>query len=120
MDHDLSLSEMKKEWHGTLKSYAIGFVASLLLTSTSFALVLTDIISKEYLIASIVALAIIQAVVQLIYFLHLGQEAKPRWETLIFFFMLLLLSIIALGTLWVMHDLNERTMSMTMQGMTHD
>ena len=36
MEHDLTLIEMKKEWHGTLKSYAIGFIASLILTSISF------------------------------------------------------------------------------------
>ena len=33
MHDDLSLEEIKKEWHGTLKSYVIGFIASLLLTA---------------------------------------------------------------------------------------
>ena len=32
----------------------------------------------------IVALALLQAIVQLLFFLHVGQEAKPRWETLVF------------------------------------
>jgi cytochrome o ubiquinol oxidase operon protein cyoD len=56
--------------------------------------------------------------VQLRFFLHLGQEAKPRWETMIFYFMVLVLLIIALGSLWIMHDLEERVMS-NME-MTHD
>lgn len=120
MEHDLTLIEMKKEWHGTLKSYAIGFIASLILTSISFFLVVEEVLSKNYLISTLVALALIQAVVQLLFFLHLGKEAKPRWETVIFFFMLLLLSIIALGTLWVMHDLNQRTMSYMTEGMGND
>ena len=28
MSEELSLKEIQKEWHGTLKSYVIGFIAS--------------------------------------------------------------------------------------------
>ena len=43
MHHDLSLKEIKKEWHGTLKSYVIGFIASLALSSLAFFLVLNEV-----------------------------------------------------------------------------
>ena len=43
MSHELSLNEIKKEWHGTLKSYVIGFIASLILTAISFSLVITSL-----------------------------------------------------------------------------
>ena len=36
MTSELSLKEIQKEWHGTLKSYVIGFIASLLLTALFF------------------------------------------------------------------------------------
>lgn len=101
---------MKKEWHGSLKSYVIGFTASILLTSASFILVIMHWISKETLIFTIVGLAFAQAIIQLLFFLHIGQEAKPRWETLIFCFMVLVLLIIALGSLWIMYDLDGRMM----------
>jgi len=55
-------------------------------------------------------LAVIQMFVQLIFFLHLGKENKPRWNTLIFAFMLLVLLIVVLGTLWIMHSLDTRVM----------
>jgi cytochrome o ubiquinol oxidase operon protein cyoD len=29
--------------------------------------------------------------------MHLGQEAKPRWESVVFYFMVLVLLIVALG-----------------------
>lgn len=106
MDHEPSLSQIQKEWHGTATSYVIGFTASLILTSLSFLLVAKGMISGYALIA----LALLQAAIQLRFFLHLGQEAKPRWETLIFYFMLLLLVIVAAGTLWIMDDLNNRMM----------
>lgn len=111
MSHELTLKEIQKEWHGTLKSYGIGFIGSLALTAISFLLVFTKLFSEQTLIYSIVALALVQGIVQLLFFLHLGQEAKPRWETIVFCFMVIVLLIIALGSLWIMSDLNERVMS---------
>jgi len=112
MHTELSLNEIKKEWHGTYKAYLIGFVASLLLTLLSFSLVVYKVLNGPTLIYTLISLGLVQAAVQLLFFLHLGQEAKPRWETLIFAFMLLLLLIVLIGTLWVMHDLNNRVMEM--------
>ena len=111
MTTDLSLREIKKEWHGTLKAYVIGFFASLLLTSLSFFIAIVKPFSEQHLIYALVSLAMAQAIVQLLFFLHLGQEAKPRWETLVFYFMVLVLLIIVIGSLWIMYDLNDRVMS---------
>lgn len=110
MHEELTLKEIKKEYHGTLKSYIIGFFASLLLTTTSFLMVIEKWIAGNTLIFTIVGLACTQAVFQLLFFLHLGKEAKPRWETLIFYFMVMVLLIIVIGSLWIMYDLNHRVM----------
>lgn len=120
MQTDLSLKEMQKEWHGSLFAYIIGFFTSLFLTCTSFFLVVSNLISGTALVVTLVSLALLQAMFQLLFFLHLGQEAKPRWETLIFFFMLLILVIVAFGSLWIMHDLDDRLMSDMKHEMTHD
>ncbi len=112
MTTELSLPEMQKKWHGTYKAYAIGFFSSLLLTAISFSLVLSKVFSGQVLIYAITALAIAQAIIQLFFFLHVGQEEKPRWETLVFYFMVLVLLIVAFGSLWVMYDLNARMMPM--------
>jgi len=120
MHTDLSLKEVQKEWHGSYKSYAIGFAASLLLTGTSFALVATKLFSPHILAYTIISLALLQAVCQLRFFLHLGQEAKPRWETVIFFSMVVILLIIVIGSLWIMFDLNDRVMSHMTKEMPHD
>ena len=121
MSSEPSLEFIKKEWHGSLKAYIIGFISSLILTSASFLLVITRVISGKNLVYSIVGLALVQAVFQLIFFLHLGQESKPRWQLWIFLFMLFILLIIVIGSLWIMNDLNERMMSnMPMMEMSHD
>lgn len=111
MTSELSLTEIKKEWHGSLRAYLIGFATCLVLTGISFSLVITKALSGTMLVYSLAGLAFVQAIVQLLFFLHLGQEAKPRWETWIFCFMVAVLLIIVLGSLWIMHDLNDRVMA---------
>lgn len=120
MSEELSLKEVQKEWHGSLKSYIIGFIASIILTGASFFLVFFRLISGISLIYTIVGLALTQAIFQLLFFLHVGQEDKPRWETLVFYFMVLVLVIIAGGSLWIMYDLNVRVMSDMVKEMHHD
>jgi cytochrome o ubiquinol oxidase operon protein cyoD len=110
MSSEPNLSEIKKEYHGTLRSYIQGFIASLLLTLASFALVITRIISGHFLVYTIVGLGLIQAAVQLRFFLKLGHEDHPRWETLVFGFMLFVLLLIAICSLWIMKNLNDRLM----------
>ncbi len=110
MHGDLNLQQTQKEWHGTLRSYVVGFFSCVLLTIASFALVIGKVLSGPNLVYTILALALVQAVVQLRFFLHVGQEAKPRWEMVTFFFMVLVLLIIIAGSLWIMHDLNDRVM----------
>jgi cytochrome o ubiquinol oxidase subunit IV len=108
--HEDSLSGIQKKWHGNYKGYLIGFILSMVLTAISFSLTMTLGLTGYALTLTLVALALVQAIVQLFYFLHLGQEAHPKWETLIFCFMVMILLIIAAGSLWIMYDLNERVM----------
>jgi len=115
MSNEETLKSIQKEWHGSFKTYALGLVFCLLLTGASFSLVAFRLLTGSSLWISLVLLAIFQAAVQLVFFLHVGQEEKPRWESLLFYFMLLVLAIIVLGSLWIMFDLDNRTMlNMTM------
>ena len=120
MHKEPNLEEIKKLWHGSYRAYAIGFIGSLLLTSLSFYLVAGQAFAPQELIYAISALALVQAVLQLLFFLHVGQEGKPHWETWVFLFMLLILVIIVVGSLWVMNDLNSRMMPHNGHFMYHD
>jgi cytochrome o ubiquinol oxidase subunit IV len=110
MHDEPNLDQIQKEWHGTLKAYLTGFLTCILLTAISFSLVATRLFTGPILVYTIIALALLQAIIQLLFFLHVGQEAKPRWETVVFYFMIIILLIIAVGSLWIMHDLNDRVM----------
>ena len=110
MSEERSLTEIQKDWPQTLKLYLSGFIGSLLLTGLSFSLAALRLFPTPFLIPILILLAIIQAFVQLIFFMHMGKEAKPRWMTLLFYFMVLVVFIVVLGTLWIMSDLDRRTM----------
>jgi cytochrome o ubiquinol oxidase operon protein cyoD len=106
--HDVIVAEHATD-RGTLNAYINGFVASLVLTVTAYLLVSQRLIAgKNALVAAVVGLALLQFLVQLIFFLRLGREAKPRWKLLVFIFMIGVVLILVFGSLWIMSNLNYR------------
>lgn len=91
--------------------YAVGFVLSLVLTLTAYAFVVGNILEDWALVYVLVGLALTQAFVQLLFFLHLRQEAEPRWKLLTFDFMLVVVAILVFGSLWIMNNLDYNMMS---------
>ena len=63
--------------HGTLKSYITGFVLSLLLTFGSFGLVMHGALSHTVTIIGVVALCVLQLLVQLVYFRTWAPPSPP-------------------------------------------
>lgn len=96
--------------HGTLKSYIVGLLLSVVLTLIAYYIVVLKLLQGPAAVISVVSLALIQAWVQLVLFLHLGKESKSRANLMIFLFMVLILAIVLIGTLWIMYSLNDRTM----------
>jgi cytochrome o ubiquinol oxidase operon protein cyoD len=93
----------------TLQGYIRGFVASICLTVAAYLLVVHRAFSSNaVLIGAIVALAFSQFILQLIFFLHLGRENRPRWKLLVFVMMIVVVSILVGGSLWIMNNLNSR------------
>lgn len=86
--------------------YVIGFVLAIGLTILAYLTVTQHWLAGSTLVFGLMGLAVIQFVVQLIFFLHVGQESKPRWNLAVFLFTLLVLMIIVFGSLWIMYNLN--------------
>lgn len=108
--------------HGSLLTYVVGFVTSVILTLIAFLLVEmhlhanNHVASNNPLIAAIIGLALVQFLVQAFCFLHLGRETKPRWKLFVFYFMIVVVAILVFGSLWIMSNLNYR---MTPEQMNH-
>jgi cytochrome o ubiquinol oxidase subunit IV len=98
----------------SIVTYSVGFLSSIILTIVAYAIVVQDVFKDTWTPAFIAiilsVLASIQLVVQLLFFLHLGEESKPRWKLLSFIFAFIILGIIVFGSLWIMFDLNSRMM----------
>lgn len=90
----------------TVSSYTTGFTLSLLLTIIAFGVVVFELLNGTVLVAVLVVCAIAQLFVQLHFFLHLGRETNPRWNMMIFLFMLIIVLILVVGTLWIMKNLD--------------
>src|SRR4051812_11405163 len=96
---------------GTLRAYITGFTLSIALTITAYTLVVRHELSHQALIGGVAGLAVAQFLVQLVFFLHLGKETKPRWKLVVFLFMLGVIGIVVIGSLWIMYNLNYHMMS---------
>jgi len=92
--------------HGSLRSYIIGFALSITLTVQAYILVTTNAISGAGLMYTILALAIVQLFVQLFFFLHLDKATRTSWNLLAFIFMVIVVCIVAFGSLWIMQNLD--------------
>lgn len=92
---------------GGLTSYVVGFISSIVLTIVAFMLVMSHELSSFWMITIIVVLAIIQILVQLFFFLHLGRESKPRWNLYVLLSALMVIGIVIGGSLWIMNNLDS-------------
>ena len=99
------------EGHATLKGYLIGFGLSVILTAIPFWLVMTGTLdSKQGTALAITALAVVQIVVHMVFFLHMTPKAEGGWSLLALMFTLILVVIALTGSLWVMFHLNTNMM----------
>lgn len=96
--------------HGSLRTYTMGFIGSVILTLAAYYMVVSERFSYTTALTAITILAVAQLLVQLVFFLHMGKESKPRWNAIVFSFMLLVIGIIVIGSIWVMNNLHYNMM----------
>lgn len=101
----------------TLKSYIIGFTASLALTFAAAWLAWADMrsggkmLSWQSFYGAVIGLAIVQLVIQLVFFMHLAGEKGPRWRLVAFVSTAGIILIIVAGSVWIMNHLNYNMMA---------
>jgi cytochrome o ubiquinol oxidase operon protein cyoD len=97
---------------GSYRSYITGFVLSLILTLSAYLMVVNHFISNKWAFTIVLGgLALIQCVIQLILFLHLGRDANPKLRLAVFGFMMTVILILISGSIWIMYNLNNRMMT---------
>jgi cytochrome o ubiquinol oxidase operon protein cyoD len=96
--------------HGTVKSYVIGFILSVILTAIPFGLTMAHMLPVGTLVPVIVAIGVVQILVHLYFFLHMNASSSQIWNNAAFVFTVLIVGILVVGSLWVMYHLNTNMM----------
>lgn len=102
--------DAKHSWNQNRKPLCIGFALSILLTLSAYWITQKSIFSGALFLYAIFGLAALQALVQLLFFFHLGIESRPRWNLISFLFMILVIIVVFGGSLWIMQNLNYSMM----------
>ena len=96
--------------HGSVKSYVIGLILSIVLTIVAFGMVMTGAFSTLTTVIVIVGAAVLQLLVQLIMFLHMNTKADEGWNLMSFVFTVKILVLVIGGSLWIMQNLHLNMM----------
>lgn len=95
----------------TVMPYVAGFISAIVLTLLAYFIVTMELVASDMAKWMIMGLAVVQLMVQLVFFLHLGRDKKSRWNVASFYFMLIVLLIVVIGSLWIMENLNYNMMT---------
>ncbi|MFC3394786.1 cytochrome o ubiquinol oxidase subunit IV [Brenneria rubrifaciens] len=96
--------------HGSVKSYLIGFVLSVILTVIPFGIVMSGSASHNTILLTVLGCAVIQILVHLVYFLHLNSSSEERWNVVALAFTVLIIAIVVVGSIWIMMSAHNNMM----------
>ena len=90
----------------TMESYVIGFVLSLIFTFFPYYMVVNQIVTGTALLVTILGFAVIQMIVQIVFFLHLGRGPKPFYNIVFFAFTIVAILVVVGGSVVIMNNLH--------------
>ncbi len=95
-----------------VRSYVAGLALATLLTAASFWVLHTKLIWAPGIGMALAALAVAQMGVHLVFFLHITTGPDNTNNVLALAFGVLIVSLVVIGSLWIMANLNHRHMPM--------
>ncbi len=93
-------------WNFSVKPLYLGFVLSAIFLTASYRIVTRYHLTPGELVGTLMTIAVFQAVLQLIFFLHLGLQRKNEWYLLSFLFTILIIFIVVTGSIWIMQNIS--------------
>ncbi|CAL4324773.1 cytochrome o ubiquinol oxidase subunit IV [Buchnera aphidicola] len=94
-------------YYEKIKSYALGFLFSIILTALSFVITMTHFFSNKINYITIIICAIMQIFVHFVYFLNLNFTFQKHWYVISLLFVMIIVFIIVFGSIWIMSNLNH-------------
>ncbi|CAH0120375.1 MULTISPECIES: cytochrome o ubiquinol oxidase subunit IV [unclassified Paenibacillus] len=101
--HEAHSQQTHGESHGgSLKSYVIGFLLSIILTVIPLVVVMNGMLNKTATAVVILAMAALQFIVQLFFFMHIRDGENKRWNVMALILGLVIVVTILAGSIWIM------------------
>ncbi|MGI4733110.1 MAG: cytochrome o ubiquinol oxidase subunit IV [Janthinobacterium lividum] len=104
------MSAQQDEQRSEVRTYLIGYVAALALTGAAFAVVRWPSTGSGATFAIVLALALVQVIVQFRCFLHIGLGRSSRDDLQLILFSTLIIALMVGGTLVILFNLRARMM----------
>lgn len=92
--------------HGSMQSYVIGFLLSLLFTFIPYVMVVNQTVTGTKLLLTILGFALIQMIIQVTFFLHLGRGPKPNWNLFFFVSTVGIILMVVGGSIVIINNLH--------------
>lgn len=97
--------------HGSSRSYAVGFIVSVILTVIPFALVMYPTLSRNSTAWVVVGLGVVQIFAHLKYFLHLDTAQEQRWNLIALIFSAVIILLLVGLSLWIMNSIHHNMLA---------
>ena len=92
------------------RTYVLGFIISVVLTLTAYAVSVYGIIPRALLVPVVLILACFQFIAQVLGFLHVSGARSSRNRLLALMYSLIMVLALVLGSMWIMANLKPRMM----------
>lgn len=102
-----------EEFAGGITGYVVGLVLALVLTAASFYMVHSDLVWAPAIPAALVALAVAQMGVHLVFFLHVTTGPDNTNNVLALAFGVFVVLLLVGGSIWIMAHLSHQLMPMS-------
>ena len=115
-EHDLAPGEERLDGGGIaqgVRGYLVGLVLAAALTAASFYVCFSGLIYAPAIPAALIALAVAQIGVHLVFFLHLTTGPDNTNNILALAFGILIVTLVIVGSLWIMANLDNNMLPMS-------
>lgn len=92
-------------------SYIVGFILSVAATLIAYFFVVNHLWPKETMTYIVLGIAVLQLIIQIVFFLHIGRGSHLKLVTFIFGILFVLMVVV--GSVWIMDNLNYNMMQMS-------
>lgn len=92
---------------GSIKTYVLGLILSIILTAIPFGLVMSGAASAGTTALIIVICAVAQVLVQMVFFLHLDMSSKMMWNTMSAVYTAFIVLFLIIGSIWIFEHLHH-------------